>query len=553
MFTLEIDNTKGFKRRSLAAWYARPASAARVSIQIFNGSCLTSKARKPATMPPKNEMGSATTAATIPSNPSLEGFLSLPMPLEAAHIHLLKMALFTPRLGRLGREDREKEVIDKDIFEIVRGMWERAMLPSESSSLGLAFRIALCSILVDNAWKHATFTCCGLKFFLRVLRNFLPKFSRCPPRSYLAAGQMMVQQKKFSGGSPPYNTYIKPAMGALFQAVGPPLLEFPLSFEKMTHRRKPGASPAVHLPLASGNKGMAWTEAEHLAFLNGLKAFGRGQWKQISRYYVPSRTPTQVASHAQKHFLRLTGTSKRRSRFATLEDLPTDVSPADTVGKTHQTAEEQLHVPASPAAAPAGVSTASEGAISSATGASARIGAHMGPSYTQFGGGMSFSLPPPADASGLALGFPIPQPPQLITSPTGKLPMLPVQPGRLNLNKPHSFSKPTYTHSLHTVQQLPTLSKGESKPRAQREHQVQRRETTTAVRRAHLEQARELRERLHAANNATTHRTTRKTTPQHESHSGSVCSDTTSTPYTAALDALAGVAAALADSAGNFL
>lgn len=206
-------------------------------------------------MPPKNEMGSATTAATIPSNPSLEGFLSLPMPLEAAHIHLLKMALFTPRLGRLGREDREKEVIDKDIFEIVRGMWERAMLPSESSSLGLAFRIALCSILVDNAWKHATFTCCGLKFFLRVLRNFLPKFSRCPPRSYLAAGQMMVQQKKISGGSPPYNTYIKPAMGALFQAVGPPLLEFPLSFEKMTHRRKPGASPAVHLPLASGNKG----------------------------------------------------------------------------------------------------------------------------------------------------------------------------------------------------------------------------------------------------------------------------------------------------------
>lgn len=267
---------------------------------------------------------------------------------------------------------------------------------------------------------------------------------------------------------------------------------------------------------------------------------------------MPSRTPTQVASHAQKHFLRLTGTSKRRSRFATVEDLPTDVLLAKT---THQTAGEQPHVPPSPAAAaaPAGASTVSEGAVSSATGASARIAAHMGPSYTQFGGGISFTLPPPANASGVAVGFPIPQPLQLITSPTGKLPMLPVRPGRINLNKPHSFSNPTYTHSLHTVQQHPTLSRGESKPRAQRESQVQRRETTTAVRRAHMEQARELRERLHASNNATTLRTTRKTTPQHDSHSGSVCSDTTSTPYAAALDALAGVAAALADSAGNVL
>lgn len=47
----------------------------------------------------------------------------------------------------------------------------------------------------------------------------------------------------------------------------------------------------------------------------------QGQWKQISRVYVPSRTPTQVASHAQKHFLRCTGqTNKaRRSRFVDVE------------------------------------------------------------------------------------------------------------------------------------------------------------------------------------------------------------------------------------------
>lgn len=46
----------------------------------------------------------------------------------------------------------------------------------------------------------------------------------------------------------------------------------------------------------------------------------QGQWKQISRYHVPTRTPTQVASHAQKHFLRLSGGTKRRSRFTAVEE-----------------------------------------------------------------------------------------------------------------------------------------------------------------------------------------------------------------------------------------
>lgn len=47
----------------------------------------------------------------------------------------------------------------------------------------------------------------------------------------------------------------------------------------------------------------------------------QGQWKQISRVYVPTRTPTQVASHAQKHFLRCGGQTKgRRSRFTSVEE-----------------------------------------------------------------------------------------------------------------------------------------------------------------------------------------------------------------------------------------
>ncbi|KAI5648018.1 hypothetical protein M9H77_34023 [Catharanthus roseus] len=52
-------------------------------------------------------------------------------------------------------------------------------------------------------------------------------------------------------------------------------------------------------------KGIPWSEEEHRIFLVGLEILGKGDWRGISRYFVTSRTPTQVASHAQKYFLRL--------------------------------------------------------------------------------------------------------------------------------------------------------------------------------------------------------------------------------------------------------
>ncbi|KAL6189674.1 hypothetical protein ACLB2K_036077 [Fragaria x ananassa] len=61
-------------------------------------------------------------------------------------------------------------------------------------------------------------------------------------------------------------------------------------------------------------KGIAWTEDEHRQFLLGLEKYGKGDWRSISRNFVVTRTPTQVASHAQKYFIRLNSMNKDRRR-----------------------------------------------------------------------------------------------------------------------------------------------------------------------------------------------------------------------------------------------
>ncbi|XP_062157730.1 probable transcription factor At5g61620 isoform X2 [Alnus glutinosa] len=69
-------------------------------------------------------------------------------------------------------------------------------------------------------------------------------------------------------------------------------------------------------------KGGAWSEDEHQMFLVGLERLGKGDWRGISRNFVMTRTPTQVASHAQKYFLRLNRLNKRNLRRPTLSDVP---------------------------------------------------------------------------------------------------------------------------------------------------------------------------------------------------------------------------------------
>ena len=61
-------------------------------------------------------------------------------------------------------------------------------------------------------------------------------------------------------------------------------------------------------------------------FLVGLQKLGKGDWRGISRNYVISRTPTQVASHAQKYFIRQTNVSRRKRRSSLFDIVADEVS-----------------------------------------------------------------------------------------------------------------------------------------------------------------------------------------------------------------------------------
>jgi len=75
--------------------------------------------------------------------------------------------------------------------------------------------------------------------------------------------------------------------------------------------------------------GVAWTEEEHRLFLIGLQKLGKGDWRGIARNFVVSRTPTQVASHAQKYFIRQSHATRRKRRSSLFDMVP------DMVGLIH--------------------------------------------------------------------------------------------------------------------------------------------------------------------------------------------------------------------------
>ncbi|XP_073133972.1 transcription factor MYB1R1-like [Henckelia pumila] len=96
----------------------------------------------------------------------------------------------------------------------------------------------------------------------------------------------------------------------------------------------------VHRSRHNRKRGVAWSEEEHKLFLVGLQKVGKGDWRGISRNFVKTRTPTQVASHAQKYFLRRNNHSRRRRR-SSLFDITTDAVLSSTI-------EDQIHLETPP-------------------------------------------------------------------------------------------------------------------------------------------------------------------------------------------------------------
>nr|QSD99808.1 MYB family transcription factor [Melilotus albus] len=76
-----------------------------------------------------------------------------------------------------------------------------------------------------------------------------------------------------------------------------------------SHEGKRGRRERVH-----------WTEDEHKLFLKGLKKYGKGRWKDISKEFVVTKTPIQIASHAQKYFIHLNATEKEKKRRRSIHD-----------------------------------------------------------------------------------------------------------------------------------------------------------------------------------------------------------------------------------------
>ncbi|KAF8103786.1 hypothetical protein N665_0185s0058 [Sinapis alba] len=89
-------------------------------------------------------------------------------------------------------------------------------------------------------------------------------------------------------------------------------------------RSSPAMTDGFRLPIPEKErkKGIPWTEEEHRRFLMGLKKYGKGDWRNIARNFVTTRTPTQVASHAQKYFIRQLTDCKDKRR-SSIHDITT--------------------------------------------------------------------------------------------------------------------------------------------------------------------------------------------------------------------------------------
>ncbi|KAL3373321.1 hypothetical protein AABB24_005355 [Solanum stoloniferum] len=109
--------------------------------------------------------------------------------------------------------------------------------------------------------------------------------------------------------------------------------------------RKRGSKPSDQ----ERKKGVPWTEEEHRRFLMGLEKYGKGDWRNISKKMVISRTPTQVASHAQKYYQRQISGGGKDKRRPSIHDITTvhitadSASPNNLVYNINSFSKEKLY------------------------------------------------------------------------------------------------------------------------------------------------------------------------------------------------------------------
>lgn len=97
-------------------------------------------------------------------------------------------------------------------------------------------------------------------------------------------------------------------------------------------------------------------------FLLGLDKYGKGDWRSISRNFVVSRTPTQVASHAQKYFIRLNSMNKDRRR-SSIHDITNVSDNPDLVATPGPITGQPSGAPSAPAASSGKPSTSPAGPV----------------------------------------------------------------------------------------------------------------------------------------------------------------------------------------------